>query len=211
MKLKKKVKRNLLIILMILLLGGGIYYFFFYGNKTVKKSKVINEIKGYGYALKDTKPEAFKEEFANLKKILSSKDVDEKKYAESISKLFVIDFYSLDDKLAKTDVGGSQFVSDSVKTDFLEKAENTYYKYLESNLYGNRKEKLQTVTSAKVESIDTDDFTYGDSSDDKAYKVKVSWKYDSSSYSNYQDECYLILVHDGKKLVIVEEGDSSEK
>lgn len=211
MKLKKKVKRVLLFILMILLLGGGLYYFFFYGHKTAKKSKVINEIKGYGYVLKDTKSAAYKKEFENLKKILSSKDVDEKAYAKSISKLFVIDFYSLEDKLAKTDVGGSQFVLDSVKTDFLEKAENTYYKYLESNLYGTRTESLPSVTKASVTNVTNDSFTYGDSTDEKAYKVELSWEYNDSSFNSYQKECYLILVHDNNKLAIVEEGDSSEK
>ena len=211
MRLKKKVKRTLLFILMILLLGGSLYYLFFYGKRPAKKSKVINTISKYGYELKDSKPEAFKEEFANLKKILSKKDVDEESYAKSISKLFVIDFYSLNDKLAKTDVGGSQFVSNSVKQDFLEKAENTYYKYLESNIYGNRNEELPIVTEAKIESIEKAPFTYGDNSDEEAYKVNVSWKYNSSSFSSYQKKATIILVHEDNKLVIVEEGESSNE
>ncbi len=214
MKLKKKAK-IILFIFFLVLLGGVIYYFFFYNNRSIKKSVVLTKINDYGYVLKDSKNNAYQKEFKNLEKILKEKKVDEKKYAKSISKLFVIDFYSLDDKKAKTDVGGVDFVNDNAKVDFLEKAENTYYKYLESNLYGDRKTKLPEVSKVKVLDVENTAFTYNETSDTEGYKVHLTWEYkNDSSFKNYQHESYLTLVHDGKKLTIVElskEGDLDEE
>ena len=51
---------------------------------------------------------------------IEAKEVDNKKYAEAISKLFVIDFFTLDNKSSKNDVGGVQFVYTSYKADFIE-------------------------------------------------------------------------------------------
>jgi len=146
----------------------------------------------------------YKEEFNKLKKILASEKVDEEKYVKSISKLFIIDFYSLSDKLAKTDVGGSDFVHSEELVDFLEQAEDTIYKYVESNVYGGRKQELSTVKSVKVESVSTTSFEYGDKVDDDAYLVKVSWDYTDSSGDGYQTSATLTFVHEGKKLVLVE-------
>ena len=46
--------------------------------------------------------------------------------------MFVYDFFSLEDKAAKTDVGGVEFVHPSAIANFLLNAEDTYYKYVES-------------------------------------------------------------------------------
>ena len=65
--------------------------------------------------------------FQELKDILSEDEVDEKAYLEQISKMFIMDFYTLDDKLANTDVGGIDFLHTNAKTNFLEKSEDTVY------------------------------------------------------------------------------------
>ena len=86
------------------------------------------EIEGYGYILKPTRNDRYKEMFHQLERILSEKKIDEKAYVTQISKMFIMDFYTLNDKLASTDVGGIDFVHTNAKTNFLEKAENTVYK-----------------------------------------------------------------------------------
>lgn len=205
MKLKKGVKRFLAVFLILVISGLVIAYLLMYNTKTVKKVKVLTTIDDYGYELKDNKSTEYKKLFYKLQDILKEKKVDEEKYVKTISKMFIFDFYSLDDKLAKTDVGGSDFVHADALTDFLEKAEDTMYKYLESNIYGGRTQKLPTVKKVTIQSVEKTPFTYKDKTDDEAYVVKLTWEYTDTSTSNgYQTEATLTFVHEDKKLSLVE-------
>ena len=186
-------------------MGLVVYYLMFYNKKTVKSIKVLNEIKEYGYQLGDNKNAKYKKLFYSLEKILDSDSVDEEKYVKTIAKMFIIDFYSLNDKLAKTDVGGSDFVYSGELTDFLEKAQNTMYKYVESNLYDQRKQDLPEVDEVTIEKVEQSPFTYGDKEDDQAYVVTVNWKYTDTATSNgYQDSATMTFIHDDKKLALAE-------
>lgn len=203
MKLKKGVKRMLLILMIIIVIGAGVFlYFHFKGNSTPKQATVVNEIKEYGYRLKSNKSQAYKEMFYELEKILTEKQVDEEAYVKKVSQMFILDFYSLNDKTANTDVGGVDFVHSLARENFLEKAEDTIYKYVESNLYGTRKQALPTVDKVSIESVEPTEFTVGGKVDSKAYQVKVSWTYKEES--DYQNEATLLFVHEGKVLALVE-------
>ena len=218
MRLKKKIKRAILIILLLAIMTIGFLAYLNYYKTDVKTVKTIDKIKGYGYVLKESKPKKYKEMFYELKDILSKDKVDKEKYAKQISKMFIYDFYSLDDKLAKTDVGGLDFVYPTVLENFMLNAESTYYKYLESNVYKNRKQKLPVVTNIKIEDITQEEFEYTkiidnvDKSkveeenelDEKAYIVDITWDYTSPSFDDYQKEATLTIVHKGKKLYIAE-------
>ena len=218
MRLKKKIKRAILIILLLAIMTIGFLAYLKYYKTDVKTVKTIDKIKGYGYVLKESKPKKYKEMFYELKDILSKDKVDKEKYAKQISKMFIYDFYSLDDKLAKTDVGGLDFVYPTVLENFMLNAESTYYKYLESNVYKNRKQKLPVVTNIKIEDITQEEFEYTkiidnvDKSkveeenelDEKAYIVDITWDYTSPSFDDYQKEATLTIVHKGKKLYIAE-------
>ncbi len=204
MKLKKRAKRVLRILLLIIVIGLTLVYLFFYDTKKVKKVKVLDTIPEYGYELNDNKSEEYKKLFRELEKILKEDKVDEDKYVETISKMFIFDFYSLNDKLAKTDVGGSGFVHKDARKDFLEKAEDTLYKYVESNLYGNRNQDLPQVKEVKVKNVEKKPFTYGSEVDEDAYTVEVNWEYKDSSGSGYQDSATMVFVHEDKKLSLVE-------
>ena len=92
----------------------------------------------------------------------------------------------------------------TVLDNFLKNAEDTYYKYVESNIYNQRKQKLPTVDKITIDSIDNTTFTYSDTTDKEAYEVKVSWTYTSEDFSDYQKEATLIFMHKGKKLSLVE-------
>lgn len=218
MRLKKKIKRAILIILLLSILVIGFLAYLKYYKTDVKTVKTIDKIKGYGYVLKETKPKKYKEMFNELKDILSKDKVDKEKYAKQISKMFIYDFYSLDDKLAKTDVGGIDFVYPTMIENFMLNAESTYYKYLESNVYKNRKQKLPIVANIKIEDITEEEFEYTklidsiDKSkveeenelDEEAYIVDITWDYTSPSFDDYQKEATLTIVHKGKKLYIAE-------
>lgn len=205
MKMKKKVKKILIAILIIaLVVLGYLSYKQFFGKEEVKEAKVVNEIKKYGYKLKDSKPAAYKKMFEELKTILEADKVDEEAYAKKISEMFVYDFYSLKDKVSKTDVGGVDFVHPDALENFLVNAQDTYYKYVENNIYGNRKQSLPVVTNIKIDNIKQEAFEYGDKSDDKAYFVDVSWSYTDNAFSDNQNKATLIFVHDDIKLYLVE-------
>ena len=205
MKLKKKVKRFLIILLIVIVaaVGGFVFYEMTNTSKvTIKKATVLNEIKEYGYTLKSNKSKAYKKEFANLATILNSDSVDEEAYLKSITKLFILDFYTLSDKVANTDVGGVDFIHTDAKTNFLEKAEDTNYKYVENNMYGGRRQSLPTVQDVTVEDIQNVSFTLNKETDTNAYQVTVSWTY--TEENDYQNKATLTFAHEGKKLSLVE-------
>lgn len=206
MKLKKSVKRLLLILAVLIIAIVGIAtYFFVMKKENVEEVKVLKEIKGYGYKLKDNKSNAYKKMFAKLEEELSKDKVEEEKYIELISKMFILDFYSLNDKAAKTDVGGVDFIYPEIVDNFLENAEDTLYKYVESDIYNQRKQQLPTVEEVKIESIKNETFAYLDENDENAYIVEVNWTYkDKAKATGYQDHATLVFIHNEKRLDLVE-------
>ena len=203
MKLKKKVKVILIIAIILIVTGLGFLAYESVKPKAVKTATVENEIEEYGYTLKSTRNDRYKEAFQELKDILSKKEVDEEAYVEQISKMFIMDFYTLNDKLANTDVGGIDFVHTDAKTNFLEKAEDTVYKYVENDIYGNRDQQLPEVTEVTVEKVENIEYTIGtDFTDDNAYQVEVSLKYKEDM--DYPTKATLIFVHEDNKLSLVE-------
>ena len=203
MRLKKKVKVILVIAIILILTGVGFIAYESIKPKTVKTATVENEIKDYGYTLKSTRNDRYKKMFQELKDILDKKNVDEEEYLRQISKMFIMDFYTLDDKLANTDVGGIDFVHTNAKTNFLEKSEDTVYKYVENDIYGNRDQELPEVTEVTIENIENIEYTIGtDFTDDNAYQVEVSIEYKEDM--DYPTKATLIFVHEDNKLSLVE-------
>lgn len=207
MKIKKKVKRTFLIIVVVILLGVlgfAIYKAMNKQESEVKEVKIVSKIKDYGYNLKENKPEEYKKMFKELEEILKADEVDEVAYGKKITEMFIYDFYSLEDKDAKTDVGGVDFVYSGIRENFLQNAENTYYKYVESNIYGNRNQNLPIVKDIEVKSFDKAPFAYGDKTDENAYTAVVTWDYTETTFSTYQKSATLKFIHDGKILCLVE-------
>ncbi len=206
-KIRRRPKKKLFVIIIVfacLLIGLGIY--FSISNKnTVKEHKVVSKIPSYGYTLKSNKSSQYKKLFQELKETLTADKVDEKKYAKTITKMFIVDFYSLKDHVAKTDVGGVDFVHSDALDNFIVNAEDTLYKYVESNIYGQRKQELPEVSEVNIKSVEKTQYTYNDNIDENAYEVQASWTYkDKSVADGYQTDATFIYMHDGKKLVLVE-------
>lgn len=206
-RVKRKPKKLLIImfILIILVVVGVAVYFLAFNKEEVKEAKVVSKIDHYGYELKSNKSTKYKKLFKELQEILSEKEVDEKKYVKKITEMFIVDFYSLEDHISKTDVGGVDFVHPDVLENFIVNAEDTIYKYVESNIYGQRKQELPIIDTVTIDSVDNDTYSYGETIDDNAYIVKASWKYGSnSSSSGYQTSANFVYVHDEDKLQLVE-------
>lgn len=149
----KKLNNIITIVIIILLIILGILVFGIIKNLTndVKETVVLDTIENYNYELTDNDTEYFKETFKELKKSL--KEENEEEYAIAVSKLFIIDFYSLSSAINKNDVGGTQFIESSARENFIKKAKDTIYKNVENNMYGDRKQELPTVKEVTIETI----------------------------------------------------------
>ncbi len=198
---KKKVRGLIIVVLVIVLIALAVKFMFF--NKSTKHNVVKQEddIKEYGYVLNDNETKYYKGLFNDLKKVLSEDEVDYDKYASLVAQLFVADFYNLDNKLNNNDIGGTQFIYKKRQSVFEKKAKDEVYKYVENNIYNDRKQELPEVSNVEVVSSENSSHTYLSKSDDKAYKidVKITYKKDLG----YPDSCSLVLVHNDKKLEIV--------
>ena len=75
-----------------------VYRLFFFEklHNATKVVKVVDRISDYDYKLEDRDSKLYKTYFNELKELLSKNNVDEEKYADLLTKLFIIDFYTLD-------------------------------------------------------------------------------------------------------------------
>ena len=203
---KKKVKKfrlimTIIFVILFILLAISTMDIINSLKSNDKKIEILDTIKGYDYSLNEYDSAYFKKVFKKLKKELENKKVDEEKYAKLVSELFVIDFYSLDDALNKNDVGGIQFVYKDYQSDFVKYAKDTIYKYVDNNIYGDRKQKLPKVDSVEVTEVKQDKVSFeNDVTDEKAYYINVTISYDKDL--EYQKNIELILIHNDKKLEI---------
>jgi len=202
MKLKKNAKIALCFLGIVLVILIIVMLLKSPKGKELSEVKVVSEIKEYGYVLKENETKEYKRLFEELKDILKQDEVNEEEYVKTISQMFIIDFYTLNDKEAKTDVGGVDFVYGKAKEDFLEKAMDTIYKYVESNLYGNRSQTLPEVDKVEVKEINKVSFEHLDGKDDEAYEVTLTWTYKEEL--GYDKEATLTFVHEENKLSLVE-------
>ena len=210
-KKKKKgisVKSILIIVLVIAIVASVVLIY----KKVTKKDndKGVEEVKKedeiqtkeFDYTLYDNKSDLYKDYFAKLKEELLKDEVNDEEYAKIISELFVIDFYSLSDKVTSTDIGGLEFIYDKIKDNFVLKASDTMYKYVESNVYGDRKQELPKVKGVEVKAATKTPVTIGELNDQNGYTITVSITYEKEM--GYPKEVTMKLVHVEKKVYIVE-------
>ena len=201
-----KIKPITFILIGIVILIGGsllISNFRHSRNNHINGVEVINEIKNYNYQLDDNETKIYKDYFAKLKDILEHDNVVDKEYASLLGQLFISDFYNLDNKITKNDIGGVQFLHTDIRDNFINKAKDTLYKYITNDLYNDRKQELPIVTKVNVIDVSEISYSYNNIKDNKAYQVqlKVEYKQDLG----YQTEITLIMVHENDdKLSIVE-------
>lgn len=202
---KRKVKKGkILLLLFIIVALVCLGLFFMKKKKNVKPAaiqvEVIDTIDNFDYQLNDNETEYYNSLFNSLKDLLSQDDYDEKEYASIIGKLFLTDFYDLDNKVMKSDVGGTQFVYADYRNDFEKGAIDTVYKSVESNVYGDRKQVLPVVKSVEVSDIYSDSFEYNYDIDYDAYYITFDITYEKDL--EYPNSVTLVLIHNDDKLEI---------
>lgn len=201
--IRKNIDRIFLVLVLIVLLVLLVVYAF---NTLKKKDEVeivkIDEITEYGYHLHENDTELFRDKFKELKIELSNENINEENYAKLVASLFSIDFYTLNNKVTNMDIGGVEYLYSGIKENFILKSSDTIYKYVKSNIYGDREQDLPIVSNVVIKSIENITFKYGDINDIDAYKVIVIIDYEKDM--NYPKEVSLTIVHENDKLVIVE-------
>lgn len=201
MKKKRKMK-NKRVLAVILLIGVLLGLFYFKTRPKLQVVTVSSEIDGYNYILESNTTRIYKKYYKELEEELKDNKIDEKNYASLISKLFVIDYYTLNNKITNKNIGGVQFIHSNLKDSFITKASNTIYKYVESNLYGTRKQKLPEVNDVEITEIKEIKYEKDDYKDDGGYEIVVNVGY-VKDY-DYPEKVTLTIIHEQNKLVIVE-------
>ena len=198
-KKKKKSYHKFFLLLFVLLLVGFVINKHFLKKDNVQ---VVSEIKDYSYYLESNETKIYKKYYKELEKELDDKKINEENYAKLIAKLFLIDFYTLSNKITNQDIGGVQYLHESIQENFKLKATDTLYKYVKSDIYGNRNQELPTVKDVEIESAETVEYSYLEEEDKNAFKINAKIKYKKDL--GYDSNKTLIIIHDDIKLSIVE-------
>ena len=170
----------------------------FINNPTSNKKLVSLDL--YGYTLSKNDTEVYKDTFNELKDVLNADEINYEEYAKLISQLFVIDVFTLDNKLASTDIGGLEFLHKDFKENFRENMGSSLYKNVLSNIDGKRNQELPIVSKAIVDNVFETKYTYEEKEYD-AYLVTVSIEYEKDL--GYQNSIKLTVINDNNILYIV--------
>ena len=189
-----KIKKIIRIIMLVVVALIAIYAIFVAIPSKKNKDEGIENINNK-YILYKRDSSLYKENFEKLRTILETSPVDNKEYAETIVKLFVIDFYTLDNKNDNTDIGGLQYVHSNLKDNLVLNASSTMYKYIKTT---KELPKVKSITS-----VDTRETTYKiNDKDYSAYAITINWEYDKDL--GYEKQGTFIVVNDNGNLSIGE-------
>lgn len=203
MKKLKKIQKiiGLLIIAIILVI---IVYGILIIIPNKKNAKDISESIKYGYTLYKRDTKLYKDTFEKLKSVLEKDNINYNEYAKYASELFIIDFYTLNNKISKNDIGGIQFIHEDLKDNFIQKASDTVYKYINSESVKNELPEVSTIkSSVKEGKYKISDIEYD------SYIVELNWDY-IKDYG-YEKNGIVTLVKVDDELFIVEKDNSNEK
>ena len=196
---KAKVGPIILLLVVVFVVAG---YLIYNSRPKLQVVSVVKEIDGYNYYLEDNATNIYKDNFNKLEEELKDNKIDEKNYAKLVGKLFVIDYYTLNNKITNKDIGGVQFIHSNLKNDFIKEASETIYKYVKNDLYGDRKQNLPEVKSVDVKEFKEIKYKNKDYKDDNGYELEIEVKY-KKDY-DYPKSVNLKIIHEDNKLVIVE-------
>lgn len=148
-----------------------------FNNSNIEKE--ISHIDYYGYSLTTNDTKLYKDTYDELADVLNEDIVDYEEYAKLISKLFVIDVFTLNNKASSTDIGGLEFVHNDLKDNFKENMGANLYSSVLSNISGTREQKLPVVSAVNITNI-----------------VKGKYEYYGVSYDSYVVDCGILYEED---------------
>jgi len=199
---RRKVLISIGLIIVLLLATSVGWYIFKNRNSQEEKPKEIKKldtIEGYGYNLEDRDTVLFRENFEKLRDVLKQTPIDYLEYAKRLGTLYIIDLYTISNKVNQYDVGGSEYVYESKRDNYELKVKNTLYKYVEDNTYGKRIQFLPEVASIDVVDVKEEKVKIGDQEYD-GYSLSLTWEYVKDL--GYDTKCILKLAKIDDKLYV---------
>lgn len=207
--MKKKNKKTLMllgILVFILLTVTVVYAFknFKINNDDIPDNKVVelDKIKEYGYILEDRDTDLFKIVFKELDMELMNEEVDYQKYAELLAKLYIIDLYTINNKISQYDVGSLEFILPETKENFSLKVRNTIYKYLIDNSDNKRTQELPEVSSIETAGIEEKKIKLNEQ-EYEGYEISLSWEYKKDL--KYDTKAKIQIIKKEKMLYIIKQ------
>ena len=201
MKKKYKYPLIILILVIIIIIGLIVFKMFFTKSEVKNNVKVIDSIVDFSYTLDERDTTLMKDTYKELKNVLKEKDINYEEYASILARLFVIDLFTMDNKINKYDVACLEYVYPDNVDNFKTNVEDTIYKTMEDNTYGKRTEKLSIVSSVNVTDVSTNTFKINEE-EVPSYVVTLNWEYESDL--GYDKNATITLVKKDKKLYVVE-------
>lgn len=192
---------------LVVLIGTGTAFFFLNKGKdepTEPKVTVteLDSIEEYGYRLEDRDTALYKENFKALSDELKKEEVSSEEYAKLLSKLYIIDLYTIKNKINQYDVGSLDFVLPDSRDNFEKKVKDTIYKYVEDNSYGKRTQELPEVKSIEIVDIIEERQTVKETEYD-GYSVNLTWDYVKDL--GYDKKANLKIIKQDKFLYVVKQ------
>ena len=203
MRKRYKIGLTIISVLLIIVIGIGVLKLFL-ANKEENKGEpnvtsIVSNINDYGYTLDDRDTNYMKEVFEELKTVLNSSEIDYNEYAKLLAKLFVIDFYTLDNKINKYDVGGLEYILSSSIDTFRQKAIDTIYRDILDNTYRDRVQDLPEIINVEIENIEDTVFNLNE---EEVEAIKVEMIYEYKKDLGYDTEGTIYFVKNANKLEI---------
>ena len=201
MKKKYKVILIIIIILIVLLVASLVAVKLLSKSDNKDAVKVVDSIDEFGYTLDDRDTELMKNTYNELKNVLSSDEINYEEYAKKLAELFVIDLFTMDNKVNRYDVGSTEYVYPDNVDNFKTNVEDTIYKSMENNSDGKRRQDLPEVSSITNSSVEGSTFLFGEDEYD-SYVVSITWDYVDDL--GYDDNATITLIELDNKLYVVE-------
>lgn len=202
MRKKYKIGMTLIAILIILVSIVGLSKLFLKEDKESKpkiETKIISNIEKYGYTLDDRDTKYMKETFKELESVLNAEEINEEEYAKILSKLFIIDFYTLSNKINKYDVGSLEYILNDKREMFKSKAMDTIYSDIYDNTYKDRVQELPEITKVEIVDFKEEEIEINKETIE-SYKVTMRFTYKKDL--GYDKEGTLNLVKNNNKLEV---------
>lgn len=204
--MSKKYKNGLILIVILIVLVTiiGVSKVFFKKENSKKpenKTSIISNITDFGYTLDDRDTKYMKDTWKELEKILKEKEIDYDKYAESLAKLFIIDLYTLNNKINKYDVGSLEYILSDKQEMFKNKVMDTIYNDLIDNTYNDRVQELPEITNIEIINNEKTEITLNDQ---KIPSYKITMKYEYEKDLKYDKEGTVYLVQEDNKLAVAQ-------
>lgn len=201
MKKKYKILLIVIIILIVLIVASIIVLNVFNNSSPAEPVKVVDSIDEFGYTLDDRDTELMKSTYNELKNVLTQDEINYEDYAEVLAKLFVIDLFTMDNKVNRYDVGSTEYVYPDSVDNFKTNVEDTIYKTMENNSDGKRRQNLPEVSSIDDTSVETSTFEIDETTYD-SYVVSLNWSYETNL--GYDEFATITLIELDNKLYVVE-------